>query len=49
MRGPLDCVQWRGWTAEAAVIAQRLAFAATRADLPVAISAPSAFAVTRAA
>jgi len=38
LRGLLDCLQRRGETAEAALIRQRMDFAAARADLPVAVS-----------
>jgi tetratricopeptide (TPR) repeat protein len=38
LRGLLDCLQRRGETAEAALIRQRVDFAAARADLPVAVS-----------
>ena len=38
LRGLLDCLQRRGETAEAALIRQRLDFAAARADLPVSVS-----------
>ena len=38
LRGLLSCLQGRGETAEAALIAQRLAFAAARADTEVAVS-----------
>ena len=38
LRGLLDCLQRRGETAEAALIRQRVAFAAARADLPVDVS-----------
>jgi tetratricopeptide (TPR) repeat protein len=38
LRGLLDCLERRGETVEAPVIRQRLAFAAARADLPVAVS-----------
>jgi tetratricopeptide (TPR) repeat protein len=38
LRGLLDCLQWRGETAEAALIRQRVDFAAARADLPVSVS-----------
>jgi hypothetical protein len=38
MRGLLDCLERRGETAEAAIIRQRVAYAAARSDLPVAVS-----------
>jgi tetratricopeptide (TPR) repeat protein len=38
LRGLLDCLQRRGETAEAALIRQRVDFAAARADLPVSVS-----------
>ena len=38
LRGLLSCLEGRGETAEAALIAQRLAFAAARADTEVAVS-----------
>ena len=38
LRGLLDCLQRRGETAEAALIRQRVGFAAARADLPVSVS-----------
>src|SRR6185437_8125420 len=38
LRGLLDCLERRGETAEAALIRQRLDFAAARADTPVAVS-----------
>jgi tetratricopeptide (TPR) repeat protein len=38
LRGLLDCLERRGETAEAALIRQRVEFAAARADLPVAVS-----------
>jgi tetratricopeptide (TPR) repeat protein len=38
LRGLLDCLERRGETAEAALIRQRVGFAAARADLPVAVS-----------
>ena len=38
LRGLLDCLERRGETAEAALIRQRVDFAAARADLPVAVS-----------
>jgi tetratricopeptide (TPR) repeat protein len=38
LRGLLDCLQRRGETAEAALIGQRVDFAAARADLPVSVS-----------
>ncbi len=38
LRGLLDCLKRRGETAEAALIRQRVDFAAARADLPVAVS-----------
>jgi hypothetical protein len=38
LRGLLDCLQRRGETAEAALIRQRVDFAAARADMPVAVS-----------
>jgi tetratricopeptide (TPR) repeat protein len=38
LRGLLDCLQRRGETAEAALIRQRMAFAAARADQPVSVS-----------
>ncbi|MGA3004118.1 MAG: hypothetical protein ABSE20_20590 [Acetobacteraceae bacterium] len=38
LRGLLDCLDRRAETAEAALIRQRLGFAAARADLPVAVS-----------
>src|SRR5215475_3996152 len=38
LRGLLDCLQRRGETAEAALIRQRVDFAAARADTPVAVS-----------
>jgi hypothetical protein len=38
LRGLLECLERRGERAEAALIRQRLGFAAARADLPVATS-----------
>jgi tetratricopeptide (TPR) repeat protein len=38
LRGLLDCLDRRGETAEAAMIRQRVDFAAARADLPVSVS-----------
>ncbi len=38
LRGLLDCLERRGEVAEAALIRQRVAFAAARADLPVSVS-----------
>jgi hypothetical protein len=38
LRGLLECLQRRGETAEAALIRQRVDFAAARADLPVSVS-----------
>ena len=38
LRGLLDCLERRGETAEAALIRQRVDFAAARADLPVSVS-----------
>jgi tetratricopeptide (TPR) repeat protein len=38
LRGLLDCLERRGETAEAALVRQRVEFAAARADLPVAVS-----------
>jgi len=38
LRGLLDCLERRGETAEAALIRQRVKFAAARADLPVSVS-----------
>jgi tetratricopeptide (TPR) repeat protein len=38
LRGLLDCLQRRGEVAESALIGQRLAFAAARADQPVSTS-----------
>ena len=38
LRGLLDCLERRGETAEAALIRQRVEFAAARADLPVSVS-----------
>lgn len=38
LRGLLDCLERRGETAEAALIRQRVDFAAARADLPVTVS-----------
>mgnify|MGYP001548565807 FL=1 len=38
LRGPLNCLERRGETAEARLIRQRLDFAAARADLPVSVS-----------
>ena len=38
MRGLLDCLERRGEKAEAALIRQRVEFAAARADLPVSVS-----------
>jgi tetratricopeptide (TPR) repeat protein len=38
LRGLLDCLERRGETGEAAIIRQRVEFAAARADLPVAVS-----------
>jgi tetratricopeptide (TPR) repeat protein len=38
LRGLLDCLERRGETAEAALIRQRLEFAAARADVPVSVS-----------
>src|SRR5262249_54989827 len=38
LRGLLGCLERRGETAEAALIRQRLGFAAARADVPVAVS-----------
>jgi tetratricopeptide (TPR) repeat protein len=38
LRGLLDCLERRGETAEAALIRQRLEFAAARADVPVHVS-----------
>jgi tetratricopeptide (TPR) repeat protein len=38
LRGLLDCLDRRGETAEAALIRQRVDFAAARADLPVSVS-----------
>src|SRR3984957_11153791 len=38
LRGLLDCLEARGETIEAALIRQRLAFAAARADTPVSVS-----------
>jgi tetratricopeptide (TPR) repeat protein len=38
LRGLLDCLERRGETAQAALIRQRLAFAAARADVAVAVS-----------
>ena len=38
LRGLLDCLERRGETAEAALIRQRVDFAAARADMPVAVS-----------
>jgi tetratricopeptide (TPR) repeat protein len=38
LRGLLGCLERRGETAEAALIRQRLAFAAARADVPVSVS-----------
>lgn len=38
LRGLLDCLKARGETAEAAIIRQRVKFAAARADLPVEVS-----------
>ncbi len=38
LRGLLDCLEQRGETVEAALIRQRVTFAAARADVPVAVS-----------
>jgi tetratricopeptide (TPR) repeat protein len=38
LRGLLDCLERRGETAEAALIRQRVDFAAARADMPVSVS-----------
>lgn len=38
LRGLLDCLQRRGESGEAALIRQRVDFAAARADLPVSVS-----------
>ena len=38
LRGLLDCLERRGETVEAALIRQRVDFAAARADLPVSVS-----------
>jgi hypothetical protein len=38
LRGLLDCLMQRGETPEAALIRQRVDFAAARADLPVSVS-----------
>ena len=38
LRGLLDCLERRGETAEAALIRQRITFAAARADVPVSVS-----------
>ncbi|HEY1425576.1 MAG TPA: hypothetical protein VGF50_02785, partial [Caulobacteraceae bacterium] len=38
LRGLLDCLERRGETAEAALIRQRVSFAAARADTPVTVS-----------
>lgn len=38
LRGLMDCLERRGEAAEAALIRQRLAFAAARADQPVSVS-----------
>jgi hypothetical protein len=38
LRGLLDCLERRGETVEAGLIRQRVAFAAVRADVPVAVS-----------
>ena len=38
LRGLLDCLERRGETVEAALIRQRVTFAAARADVPVAVS-----------
>ena len=38
LRGLFDCLELRGETAEAAIIRQRLTYAAARADLAVAVS-----------
>jgi tetratricopeptide (TPR) repeat protein len=38
LRGLLDCLERRGETAEAALIRQRVAFAAARSDQPVEVS-----------
>jgi hypothetical protein len=38
LRGLLECLQRRGETAEAALICQRVDFAAARADMPVSVS-----------
>ena len=38
LRGLLDCLERRGETVEAALIRQRMEFAAARADLPVSVS-----------
>ena len=38
LRGLLDCLERRGETAEAALVRQRVDFAAARADTPVAVS-----------
>src|SRR5690242_10331927 len=38
LRGLLDCLERRSETAEAALIRQRVAFAAARADMPVSVS-----------
>ncbi len=38
LRGLLDCLERRGETAEAALIRQRVEFAAARADVPVSVS-----------
>jgi tetratricopeptide (TPR) repeat protein len=46
LRGLLDCLERRGETAEAALIRQRVGFAAARADVPVPVSC---FCASRAA
>jgi hypothetical protein len=38
LRGLLDCLERRGEKAEAALIRQRVTFAAARADMPVEVS-----------
>jgi hypothetical protein len=47
LRGLLDCLERRGERAEAALIRQRVTFAAARADTPVSVSCFCARADTR--